>query len=737
MIINGELSLSQQKKGRQGLLIFSFLNGLALTCVTGNVLSIYLLKLGCIPAFIAAISSFSYLGTLFTFAGKSSMSKFGASSTIKYSWLICCFTIMILAFIPFFNSIHYSKVLIPLLIVSSCFLFFIFKSIGTAALQPLMGEVTTKENQGSFSSRFFLFYSSATIIAIAAVFSLISISNSLYMFQVVIFAGSFIFLAGSCIFLRIKETEAPSKSAREKTSLQLFSTIWQNQTYRHFLYARSLGRSALILIIPVSILALVKMYNISDSIALLFAIIQLGGGIFITYFNGIISEETGPKPLIIIYIILLFIICIFWILAPKDIHWGYCSIIFFTGGICLYGLDSCLNHYYLTIIPRENSAGISLWYTTICGAVAGISGLIFGGGLIKILSKFIPYTDLFRYYYTVMFIFMIPVLYLMFKLKSTSNWTVSEVISLAFSPNELHSLRVLQSIQKYSTVKDEFSNVLKLQGLNSNFSEETLIYYLKSPLYFVRLSALRALNSLTIGEKTKQAVFNELKNGEYSTAYLAAIILARNKLPESIPLLREYLDCEDIHLKANSMIALASMKDEKSYAKIIKIFKESTNPRIITNGAMAFQIMKDKATVGLLLEKTTLFYNSKNKQKEFVLDELICAIADIYGFFNVFYKALRIFSDNFSAGILNLLESVDKEKTSEFGTTVETTIKDFLEKKISHTIMVEFIIKAINKDKKNELQDIHDFLLGIDVNKVSGKLLVCIFIILFFNKDKE
>ena len=738
MIINGKLSLSQQKNGRKGLLTFSFLNGIALTCITGNVLSLYLLKLGCIPAFVAVISSFGYLGTLFAFAGKSSISKIGAAATIKFSWLICSITAVSLAIIPFMDFTFYHKTIIILLITIATFIFFVFKSIGTAALQPLMGEVTTKDNQGRFSSKFFLFYSLATVFAIAIIFCLISIKNSLLMFQIVLFSGALTTFIGSSIFIKIKETDVPRKSAQATTTKQLLSIIWHNRDYRIFLFVKSFVRTGMILIIPISILALVKMYGVSYQTALIFACVQLIGGIFISYLNGIISQETGPKPLIIIYIMLQFIVCLFWILAPTHFYWGYCVIIFLMGGVCLYGLDACLNHYYLTLIPRENSVGISLWYTTICGAVTGISGIVLGGGLLKLFSLFLSEANVFRHYYIIMLLLMIPIFYLTLKLRSNTNWKVSDVLGLAINPNDLHSLFVLQNMQKYSTAESDLDNVLKLQGMSSNLSEASLVYFLNSPIYFVRLSALRALNNFSIGEKTKEAVFKELKNGEYSAAYLAAIILARNKMPEAIPLLRKYLSSDDIHLRANSMIALASMEDVESYDQIIEIFKSSSNPRILTNGSLAFQIMKDINTVEYLLQKTLLFYTPGNRQKEYVNDELICTIAAIYGYSGVFYKALRIFYDDFEIGTLNLIESIDKNKAAASPVSPEKVLRSYMYMgaKTENGELIELLLNTIGnkQEKATTFKAIYDFLIKTEPEKISGKLLVCIWVILFCEK---
>ena len=198
-----------------------------------------------------------------------------------------------------------------------------------------MGEFTNVDNQGEFSSKYFLYYTVATVLAIGTILCFISGHKTLLVFQLIIFLGGIIELACSYVFIGVRETKVPSKSAQSIITKKLLSFIWKNKEYRRFLYCRSFARAGMILIIPISILALKKLYGVSDQIALTFAFVQLTGGIITTYLNGIVSEETGPKPLIIIYTLLLFLISLLWIFAPSTFHWSFCLIIFFLG-VCVY-----------------------------------------------------------------------------------------------------------------------------------------------------------------------------------------------------------------------------------------------------------------------------------------------------------------------------------------------------------------------------------------------------------------
>ena len=755
MITNEALSLSQKAKGRKSLLLFSFLNGAALTFITGNVLSLYLLKVGCSIPLVAVIASFAYLGTLFAFTGKSFIAKLGAAATLRWAWIFCGFAAIVLAIAPFLaHWIHYDNIVIPLIICIT-FLFFIFKSIGTASTQPLMGEFTDEENQGEFSSKYFLYYTTATVLAIVITICLITGHKTLFVFQLIISLGGIIILGCSFIFIGMKETKVPCESARSIVTKKLLSTIWLNKEYRRFLYCRSLSRAGMILIIPISILALKKIYGVSDQIALTFAFVQLAGGIITTYINGIVSEETGPKPLIIIYTLLLFVISLLWIFAPLKFHWNFCLIIFFTGGVCLCGLDSCLNHYYLTLIPRKHSVGISLWYTVISGAVAGVAGLLLGGGLIKLLSVLVPHLEVFRYYYGIMFLLTIPILYISFKLKAISDWTFKDVLKLSVTPSEMHTIYAMHRLQKYSTLREELKHVHTLETMDPSLSQDKIIYYLQSPRFSVKIRALRALYGAHLKQATVEAVFNELKYGEYTTAYFAVVLLADNHKKEAIPFLIKYLNSKDLLLVSTCMQGLVKLHDTKSYPKIIKIFRNAKMPQILIHGATALSNMGDVSLLKDLLDKFVDIITNLNSaiskiegkkpvthresastmyiRRTSVNNEIICSTANLAGIGDEFYKFLRIYDHNHQNGILALAEMLT---TVNPCTDLENPLKillDYNNGSIKVGKVLEFLRASAKYTKKNNpiISPISAFLEQVSPKIVTNKLIYCFFLVLF------
>ena len=771
MIINGKLSLSQQETGKKKILLFSFLNGIALTCITGNILSLYLLRIGCTDSVVAIISSFGYLATLFAFIGKGAIAKLGASATLRSAWIVCGIAAISLSLIPMVFYLDKSKPLIMLLITLITFIFYVFKAIGTASTQPLMGEYTTNENQGSFSSKYFLVYTIAQIITMGLVFLLMFFDKKIFIFQLIIFLGAIIEFVCSSIFITIKETNVPRNSAKNLKTKKLLSYILKEKVYRDFLIVKSVVRACLILIVPISILAL-KYYGVSDSTAVLYAFIQLGGGIIITYINGIISEETGPKPLLIIYVILMLIICVLWVFSPIRFEWGYCAVIFFVGGICLLGLDANLNHYYLALIPREASVGVSLWFTVIGGAVAGISGLLIGGGLIHLLSDIAPPHHLFRFYYAIMFFLTIPIFIFIYKLKpvTNSNWKVSSVLGLVFDPQGMHNLYVMQKINKYDSLMNEWKNVRKLEGMKSDSSQDSLLYYLESPRHLIKLTALRSFNELNLTDKAKKAILDELEYGEFSTAHLAAIILAKNKFKEAIPFLRKYLKSEDSELRATSLLGLVMLNDTESYPEIIDIFKNERNPRITIYGSLALSYIKDDKILPILLNKFVQLLCASNmtadnaisqknkkidiptpdinkdkcftpvlcKSRKAVNDEILCCIAQMLKIGDLFYEFLRIVSTDIQLGVMKIYESFDENKIKNLSPKPDKILTNYYKGKINTDKIIEFMITYIdNLAPTPDISAINNYLKSTTNASINIKMICLIFILLFCKYEKK
>lgn len=427
--------------------------------------------------------------------------------------------------------------------------------------------------------------------------------------------------------------------------------------------------------------------------------------------------------------------------SPDIFVWEYCTVIFFLGGISLFGLESSLNHYSLTIIPVKDSVEISLWSTTIGGIVSGISGVILGGGLIKLYSSITIHEHTFKYYYCTILFLLIPVLYFACNLKTTSakELDIKKVINILLTPKKLYSLYTLQSHTKYSSPEDELENVNKLAGLSCDISEDQLIYYLDSPDYFVSTKALFLLWSRQLKEKSKIALYKMVKFRHCSNPLDTSLILAKNNYTKAIPLYRSYLSDDNNPYVWSSLMVLAIINDEQSYNKIISIFQETTFPMIIIYGAKAIAIIDDKKNLPCLLDKLTYCYSIGSLD---LVDKIVVAISIIISCNDNYYKFIRQFQYDSKKGLRLLEELLDNELASALSIKPKQIIQDYyndVHNFNKKTKTINFLKEALSRDisEMNKLKVFKDYLFKSDPKHVSKSLIGCIFIKLFCKTEQS
>ncbi len=285
---------------------------------------------------------------------------------------------------------------------------------------------------------------------------------------------------------------------------------------------------------------------------------------------------------------------------------GNTVLLSFSSAEPVYSAWIQVSYYYLTNISRD-SVGVSLWFTVIGGAAAGISGILLGGGLIKLYSILTTYEKVFKCYYTTMFILLIPVLYYACTLKATSKdvWSIRKVLKFFFTPGKVYSLYKIRNQRKFSSTNTELNFVDKLSGMSPDLSEKYLIYYLKSPDYFVRTEALHRMEIFKLGKKSKITLYNHIKTRTDYNLPVASCILAKNNFTKALPLFRKRLTDTDLVIVCSSMLALAIMNDKQSYNKIINIFNDAEDYWRLYYGARAIAFMKDTNAISCLLKKLT------------------------------------------------------------------------------------------------------------------------------------
>ncbi len=383
---NSKLRPEIQKIGRSRFLSFVRVNTISYCCLSDTILILYAIKIGANDFLLGLMASFLYLTMPLMFVGKRMIGKFGTAHTFGTSWLLRSIFAALMALIPL--VIRASNQLVGLnLLVFSTFFFFAFRSIGFTANTPLIGDITSKTNSGHFLSKMWLHFNIFYFVTLLLIMLVFKISDSTQTFQFIILIGCLFGIAASILVYHVPETKGPMISARKPVS-QSFSYLWRDVRCRKLLFSWTAATTANMLMIPFSMVALKNGYAISDHKALLFALIQLFGGIVASSFNIVMLGRVGPKPMLTLYSIGLVINAFLWVISPQQFCLFYQAAIFFINGMALSGINTSLSHYFLIAVPETERVGTNMFYLIISGAAAGLAGTVLGGGILSLLRFF-------------------------------------------------------------------------------------------------------------------------------------------------------------------------------------------------------------------------------------------------------------------------------------------------------------------------------------------------------------
>ena len=333
---------------------------------------------------------------------------------------------------------------------------------------------------------------------------------------------------------------------------------------------------------------------------------------------------------------------------------------------------------------------------------------------------------------------MLPVLYYACYLKSSSTdeWRIKKVLKLLIAPLKIYSYYSINSQIKYSSQSDELENVYQLMRMSADVSEDRLIYYLKSPDYYVRAAALYSMYNLQLKEETKIALFDCIK--EYTSIHIFAgsLILAKNNFTPALPYFRKGLLTKNDPRLWSSVAALAIMKDEESYKKIIQIFNEAENQILIYHCSIAIGRMRDKNNLSYLFEKLS---NPTVLDKD-VRHSIVDAIVKIISCDVIFYKFIRLLNHDYVKGISGLIDNIDSTRVPGLLVSPKTFIINYsneIDKTKRKNLITDYLKDVLEFDTPeiNELKVFKNYYNKIRQGQIRERLAIALFIKIFYKTE--
>ena len=157
------LSHAGREQARKTLLWFGFFNALSFTLLTGNLVSLYLLRLGAGNALIGIVASFGYVAFFFLVVGKQLVPAVGVIRMFAWAWLIRYIAVLPMLFAPVFIAAGRTSAAF-LLVAAGAFGFHAARGVGIVANAPMFSGFAGGADRGRLLSQFQMLASVMSII---------------------------------------------------------------------------------------------------------------------------------------------------------------------------------------------------------------------------------------------------------------------------------------------------------------------------------------------------------------------------------------------------------------------------------------------------------------------------------------------------------------------------------------------------------------------------------------------
>ena len=428
-----ELSPPEMQFGQRLVRRFSTLNGISVALLLNSVLILYAIKNGVGDAGVAVLASFIHLTMPLMLVGKGITARIGAARTWGTGWLLRNVCVLIIITAPFVPS-GAPQWLRSTPILLGGFGFAAFRAIGLVGNSPLIGEITIDAERGRFLSGNWVRATITQFLALAGVILILRSTPEMWVFQAVIAMGASIGIYVGVILMRVPESDSPRKSAR-KPIREVIGIVWCTGRLRKLLFAWAASFAAFTMVIPFALITLKNGYELSDYHALQFTLLTLVGGTAASVVNQAIADRVGPRPLLIIYVVMLGGIALFWGFIPGEFYAAPTAVAFFAAGYSKFGILVVTNHYFLSISESSDRVGSALILRVISGAAAGLIGGVIGGSILEFLGSVgLSGIGIYRTYFRITAIFILGIVPVVTRLDRLTEWPIPRVVGLILRP---------------------------------------------------------------------------------------------------------------------------------------------------------------------------------------------------------------------------------------------------------------------------------------------------------------
>ena len=382
MILNRLLNREEKVISQRNYNRYCAVNGMSYMCLGETVMILFAVRLECPDTVVAVLGAMLFFGFLMLPLGKWMTARVGAARSQSDFWVYRNIAALLVAgAAPM--SVFGSRTAALAMIVTGAFLFYGFRAAGVVMSQPLVGEFCDPDEQGRFLSRSWFYFYSSGLLALITISVILNFSSTVWVLCFIIVAGALLGFTSAGFLRNVRETGQIQESAR-KPMLAGLRPVLENRVVIRQLLAGMVCNLGVILTVPISMLALKRGYQVSDTQALLYFLVQLASAVAVTRLLSRIADRFGGRKLTLMAFYGFYVIALFWVVTPDRFFWPLLAIPFI---FCPCGHTvavTALQQYFLRSVPKEQQVMASMVIAVGTGVVSGLLGMICSSGLLKL-----------------------------------------------------------------------------------------------------------------------------------------------------------------------------------------------------------------------------------------------------------------------------------------------------------------------------------------------------------------
>ena len=645
-------------KARDSYNLFNVFNALSWQFLTGNLITLFALRMGASSTYIGTVSAVLYMSFFFLPLGKILTKRFSMVKIFSAAWTGRAIGMVPVLFAPvLFASGRQDKALFLMLL--GVILFHMIRGIGMIANNPILNFLSTGPDRGSYMTQVQIINSAVGMFAGFIIAMLLGRDPPLFLYTIIVAAGIGFGIFSGLIMRKIPGPEK-EEGVKNKRITEIIREAMAQPPLRLFFFillivALVSGVSRTFVVVYCR-----EVFGQSDGMVALYAVFGGLGTLIVGLLIKFLVDRIGAKPIFIICVILGLISIIPVIFFPSSMIDNFSTVtlfltfLFFMLNFGWLGAEGIMQTYYMGLVPAKQMTDMGILYFLGFG-IAGVGGSLLGGILLDAVTAISGSAGIsFRILFFVLAIITGLALYHMRKLVQLGAMPFMGALEVMFSYRDLKAISLLDKLSKSSDSGEEEALLGALQDVPSKLAIKGLITRIKSPKIAVRLESIQAIDALAaLDEEAERALMEDVLNSTYTTAYRSAMALGNHGVFPASVLLREMVASNDYMLACEAMIALAKLRDTAARPQIEKIIMKTKNPRLKIAGAEVIGIYGFPDSLAMLLDMLR-----EADPPPFLRDEVVLAMASILDIQNKFYSLLiRFLSDESLASPLAMDEA--------------------------------------------------------------------------------